>query len=100
MQPWQQELVDAFPGPLLRGLIHSDGCRALNTIRYIKGNDVIRSYANPRYLFSNNSDDIRRLFTDTCERLGVRWTQTNRFIVAVSRRRDVAFLDTFIGPKS
>lgn len=100
MQPWQQALIDAFPGPLLRGLIHSDGCRALNTIRYIKGTEVIRSYAYPRYLFSNNSDDIRRLFTDTCERLGVRWTQTNRFNVAVSRRPDVAFLDTFIGPKS
>ena len=100
MEPWQQELIEAFPGPLLRGLIHSDGCRALNTIRYIKGNDVVRSYAYPRYWFSNNSDDIRRLFTDTCERLRVRWTQTSRFIVAVSRRRDVALLDTFIGPKS
>ena len=100
MLPWQQELIDAFPGPLLRGLIHSDGCRALNTIKYTRATEVIRSYAYPRYMFSNNSDDIRRLFTDTCDHLGVRWTQTNKFIVAVSRRPDVAFLDTFIGPKS
>lgn len=100
MQPWQQALIDAFPGPMLRGLIHSDGCRALNTIKYIKGREIVRSYAYPRYMFTNNSDDIRRLFTDTCERLDVHWTQTNRFNVAVSRRQDVAFLDTFIGPKS
>ena len=50
-------------------------------------------------MFSNNSDDIRRLFTDACERLNVRWTQTRRYVVAVSRRDDVALLDTFIGPK-
>ena len=28
------------------------------------------------------------------------WTQTNARTIAVSRRADVAFLDTFIGPKS
>jgi hypothetical protein len=25
--PWQQELVDLDPRPLVRGLLHSDGCR-------------------------------------------------------------------------
>ncbi len=30
--PWQQEIVDADPRPLLRGLIHSDGCRTLNWV--------------------------------------------------------------------
>jgi len=29
---WQQELVDADPRPLLRGLLHSDGCRVLNWV--------------------------------------------------------------------
>jgi hypothetical protein len=27
---WQQDLVDLDPRPLLRGLLHSDGCRVLN----------------------------------------------------------------------
>jgi hypothetical protein len=29
---WQQDLVDADPRPLLRGLLHSDGCRVLNWV--------------------------------------------------------------------
>jgi hypothetical protein len=28
LAPWQQEIVDAQPRALLRGLIHSDGCRS------------------------------------------------------------------------
>ena len=24
---WQQDIVDTYPGPFLRGLFHSDGCR-------------------------------------------------------------------------
>jgi hypothetical protein len=30
--PWQQELVDLDPRPLIRGLLHSDGCRVLNWV--------------------------------------------------------------------
>jgi len=29
---WQQELIDVDPRPLLRGLLHSDGCRVLNWV--------------------------------------------------------------------
>jgi CheY-like chemotaxis protein len=29
---WQQDLVDLDPRPLLRGLLHSDGCRVLNWV--------------------------------------------------------------------
>jgi hypothetical protein len=29
---WQQELIDLDPRPLLRGLLHSDGCRVLNWV--------------------------------------------------------------------
>ena len=99
MEEWQQTLIEAYPGQLLRGLVHSDGCRSLNTIKYVKGVTLVRSYTYPRYMFTNASDDIRRLFTDACEHLGVRWTRTNARNVAVSCRKDVAFLDTFIGPK-
>jgi hypothetical protein len=30
LEDWQQEIVDDHPGPFLRGLIHSDGCRMTN----------------------------------------------------------------------
>jgi len=47
---WQQELVDLDPRPLVRGLLHSDGCRVLN---WVNGTPY------PRYHFSNVSADIR-----------------------------------------
>jgi hypothetical protein len=33
---WQRAIADRYPGRLLRGLIHSDGCRGTNTIRHPK----------------------------------------------------------------
>jgi hypothetical protein len=75
----------------LRGLIHSDGCRFINT-----GSG---GWRHPRYSFTNYSDDIRGIFTDACDLMGIRWT-TAPNVVYVSRKADVALLDTFIGPKS
>jgi len=92
---WQQEIVDAAPGRFLRGLIHTDGWRGLNRVR-AKGKD----YTYPRYQFSNRSDDIRKLFTDTCDKLGVRWRRWTRYHVSVAQRASVAVLDSFIGPKT
>jgi hypothetical protein len=89
LEPWQLDLVTKHPDQLLRGLIHSDGCRFVNTGR---------KWRHPRYSFSNRSDDIRRIFCDACDLLGVRWT-TAPHTVYVSRVRDVAVLDGFIGPK-
>jgi hypothetical protein len=91
---WQREIVDAAPEAFLRGLIHTDGWRGLNRV-HVKGKD----YAYPRYQFSNRSDDIRRLFTDTCERLGIEWRQWTRYHVSVARRESVALMDSFIGLK-
>lgn len=91
---WQRRIVDEAPEPFLRGLIHSDGWRGENRVT-VKG----RPYSYPRYQFSNRSDDIRRLFTDTCDRLGVEWRPWGRFHVSVARRNSVARLDSFIGPK-
>jgi len=48
LEPWQRRVVDRYPGRLLRGLIHSDGCRVMNKIRHPK-----KTYEYPRYLFSN-----------------------------------------------
>ena len=54
LEAWQSEICDRFPHRLLRGLIHSDGYRGMNRIRHPK-----KTYAYPRYQFSNRSDDIR-----------------------------------------
>ena len=95
LAPWQQDLVDAHPGRFLRGLIHTDGWRGLNRV-HVKGKD----YAYPRYQFSNRSDDIRALFTNACDKLGVRWRQWTRYHVSVAQRASVALLDSEVGPKT
>jgi hypothetical protein len=96
---WQQSLVNDHPFDFLRGLIHSDGSRVLNRARRTWASKDVR-YAYPRYFFTNASLDIRTMFSDTCDIVGVRWTQTNARNIAVSRRRDVELLDRYIGPKS
>jgi hypothetical protein len=95
LEPWQQAHVDAAPFRFLRGLIHSDGWRGVNKVR-VKGRD----YAYPHYQFSSRSDDIRRLFTDTCDRVGVAWRPWGRWHVSVARRDSVALLDEHIGEKA
>jgi hypothetical protein len=91
---WQQSLVEEYPEPLLRGLIHSDGCHSVNTIRHPK-----KTYVYPRYLFSNRSDDIRRIFCEACDRLDIQWRVMNRFNISVAQRESIALMDEFIGPK-
>jgi len=87
---WQNTLVGRWPRELLRGLIHSDGCRFQNTGT---------NWSWPRYSFTQFSDDIRRIFCETCELVGVRWTASGKHTIYVSRKADVAILDEFIGPK-
>jgi hypothetical protein len=79
------------PRLLLRGLIHSDGYRGTNRIQG-------GAYSYPRYMFSNRSADIRDIFAGACRRVGP--TQCGGWQLSVARRRDVALMDTFIGPKS
>ncbi|MGH2841462.1 MAG: helix-turn-helix domain-containing protein, partial [Solirubrobacteraceae bacterium] len=92
---WQREIVARHTRELLRGLIHSDGSRHLNTVRSPAG----KTYAYPRYEFSNRSADIHRIFTDACDLLGIQWRRMNRWNISVARRESVARLDAFIGPK-
>jgi hypothetical protein len=92
---WQGDLARHFPGLLLRGLIHSDGCRVVNRVR---AGGVEYSY--PRYQFSNRSADIRRIFCDSCDWLEVAWKQSNFCTISVSRRADVAVLEDLVGPKT
>jgi hypothetical protein len=94
LEPWQERIVETYPGRLLRGLIHSDGCRATNVIRHPR-----KTYSYPRYFFSNRSDDIRRIFCNACDQLGIRWRRNNRFEVNVAQRDSVAIMDRYVGPK-
>lgn len=102
LAPWQQEIVDAHPWPFIRGLIHSDGCRITNWTTRLVGGERKR-YEYPRYLFTNKSDCIRRLCTDTLDRLGVTWTHCTRhgnpYNISVARKPDVALMDLHVGPK-
>jgi hypothetical protein len=54
----------------------------------------------PRYHFVNHSDDIRRIFTDACDALGISWTQPKWQEVSVARAPDVARLDALIPRKA
>ena len=83
--------MERWPDQLLRGLINSDGCRFENTGR---GN-----WRWPRYSFSQASTDIKRIFCDACDRMGLHWTPARERTIYVSRMVDVATLDKFIGPK-
>jgi len=87
---WQLELVRERPELLLRGLIHSDGCRFINTGR--------NGWRCPRYAFNNRSAGIREIFCHGCDLMGLRYTTAPR-TVYVSRKADVAILDEHIGPK-
>lgn len=99
LQPWQEELTRAHPGSLLRGLIHSDGCRTVNRFTTVLPSGRIKQYAYPRYFFSNLSSDIRQIFCDHCDLLGIRWTLSNPRNVSIANRESVALLDGFVGPK-
>jgi len=94
LEPWQRRIVERHPGRLLRGLIHSDGCRVLNTIRHPK-----RTYVYTRYFFSNRSAEIRGIFCNACDRLGIAWRQDGPWNISVAQRRAVSTMDSHVGPK-
>ncbi|MFG2342880.1 transcriptional regulator [Streptomyces phaeochromogenes] len=98
LEPWQQEIVDAHPWEFIRGLVHSDGCRITNwATRLVKGE--LKRYEYPRYFFTNLSADIRQLYTDALDSVGVDWRQANSRNISVARRASVALMDTHVGPK-
>jgi hypothetical protein len=102
LEPWQEEIVHAHPWRFVRGLIHSDGCRVTNWTTRVVGGEPKR-YEYPRYFFANKSDDIRRLYCDVLDLVGVEWSITARagspFCVSVARRSSVALMDAHVGPK-
>jgi hypothetical protein len=94
LRDWQRQLVENRPRRLVRGLIHSDGCRSINTIRHPK-----RTYAYPRYQFCNLSEDIKRIFCWACDLIGVEWRVMNAKTISIARCESVALMDEFVGPK-
>jgi Homeodomain-like domain len=94
LQAWQRDITDRHPWQLLRGLVHSDGSRFLNRIRHPR-----KIYVYPRYTFTNYSAEIRGLFCEYCDKVGVEWRQMNHWNISVARRDAVALMDRFIGPK-
>lgn len=95
---WQEAVVNGHLEGFVRGLVHSDGCRSLNRVRR-PGKDGDRHYEYPRYFFTNASDDIRKLYTDALDALGIEWKQNNERNISVAKAEAVARLDDFVGPK-
>jgi hypothetical protein len=94
LAPWQQEIVDADPRPLLRGLIHSDGYRGVNRVT-TRG----KEYGYVRYHFANESTDILQICGAALDQIGAEWRYNRPNSISVAKRDSVALLDTFIGPK-
>jgi hypothetical protein len=94
LEPWQEEIVSLYPGRLLRGLIHSDGCQVANRVKHPK-----KTYAYPRYFFSNRSLDIQRIFCEACDGLEIDWRQAGSWNISIARRSAVATMDRHVGPK-
>jgi hypothetical protein len=90
LDSWQQKIVSGERRALIRGLIHSDGCRVV-------AND--RGVASVRYHFTNKSEDIKRIFCDSLDALGIGWTRPCDRQIAVYRKASTALLDEFVGPK-
>jgi len=95
LETWQQEVAGAHPGPLVRGLFHSDGCRAANRI-HKDG----KSYVYPRYFFNNRSEGVLDICRSALDRLGVEWRMARPDSLSVARRAAVAQLDRWVGPKA
>ena len=77
LESWQQNILEEHPWALIRGLIHSDGCRIVNWTEKTIGGERKR-YEYTRYFFANASTDILRIFTDTLDAVGVEWKPANQ----------------------
>jgi hypothetical protein len=97
---WQLELTQRNPEALIRGLIHSDGCRTENRFKTKLPSGRVAEYCYVRYFFTNHSEDIRGIFIQHCELLGIRVTQSNHRNLSISHRKSVAILEQIVGPKA
>ena len=89
LEQWQRDLVREAPWSFLRGLVHSDGCFFINRTG---------PYAYLSSEFCNLSPDIRALFTEACDAVGVQY-RVNGNRVRIYRRESVALMAAFVGLK-
>jgi hypothetical protein len=94
LAPWQETITFVHAEELIRGLIHSDGCRFIAS-QPRNG----RIYRYSRYCFSNKSRDIMRIFCEHLELLGIHWTMTDPEQAQIARKESVQALDDFVGSK-
>lgn len=99
LEDWQRAIVESHPDAFLRGLFHSDGCRARNWTRKVVAGEWKRD-DYPRWQFTNNSADIRELCCWALDLVDVPWRQSNWKTISVSRRAGVARLNELIGLKA
>jgi hypothetical protein len=97
---WQRLITRQYARAFVRGLIHSDGSRCINRFSVTLPSGRVGRYAYPRYFFTSYSADIRGIFCEHCDLLGIRWSQSNPRNISISHRDSVALLDSFVGPKS
>ncbi len=98
LEPWQLPRSGEDHRELIRGLIHSDGCRFINPVKR-KLADGWKRYEYVRYVFTNASADIRKIFTASLDALDIEWRQMNARNVSIARSESVAALERFVGPK-
>lgn len=109
LEQWQYNIVKTYPKQFIKGLIQTDGCRYIQTIKTKNG---VRQYT--KYNFTNTSQDIICLFCWACDEIGLYYTTHSRnsirpkentasgaikTTVTFNKRKDVELLDTFVGPK-
>ena len=97
---WQLAITSEYPAALIRGLIHSDGSRSTNAFTTRLPSGRVARYSYVRYFFTNYSADIRRIFCEHCDLLGIQWTQSSFKNISIAHRDSVALLDEIVGPKA
>jgi hypothetical protein len=90
LEDWQTHVLELEPWPFLRGCIRSDGCVFVNRTG---------RYAYTSYEFSNRSAQIRELFMDACDLVGVEYRPYPRY-VRIYRREGVALMQEHVGRKA
>jgi Homeodomain-like domain len=90
LEDWQTGILEREPWRFLRGCIRSDGCVFVNRTG---------RYAYTSYEFSNRSAQIRELFMDACDLVGVEYRPYSRY-VRIYRRTSVALMQQHVGMKA
>lgn len=80
--PWQDEIINKYPGEFLCGLLDSDGCRFFSG-KYL------------HYQFTNKSEDIKDLFCQVCNKLEIEYTRKSGYKnIQINKMNDSAKIDS------